>query len=265
MKASLSRMAICAMLVLAGTALDAQAAAFTNGGFESPMLDTNGGRYYHRGDSGLDGWTIGGSDGLMLLVNDTTGYGIGGPLEGRQFLIFDTGDWPNGMTISQTFDTRPGHRYVLRFNVGKLGASPDPMQATAAVTASDGAVLGIITASSPPAWAWGPTRTLRFTATTSLSTLTFEDTSVNTTNGDLVLDNVSVELQRPLATIAVSSVDVCWSSFTNTLYQVQYQSDSTTNLWTDLGAPVPGNGSTVCITDSARGDARRNYRVRELP
>jgi len=63
--------------------------------------------------------------------------------------------------------------------------------------------------------------------------------------------------------IQVSTVDVCWDSKTNKTYQVQYRSELTTNLWTDLGSPVPGNGSTICVTEPVEGRAQRFYRVVE--
>ncbi len=69
----------------------------------------------------------------------------------------------------------------------------------------------------------------------------------------------------PPLTIEVSQVRVCWDSETNALYQVQYRSDLTTNLWTDLGEALPGTGTTMCILDAVLGEERRYYRVVETP
>ena len=68
----------------------------------------------------------------------------------------------------------------------------------------------------------------------------------------------------PPLTIHLSYIDVCWSSRTDKTYQVQYRSSLTTNIWTDLGAPIPGNGFTNCITDSL-ASPQRIYRVMVLP
>lgn len=69
-----------------------------------------------------------------------------------------------------------------------------------------------------------------------------------------------------LLSIRVSQVELCWPSTSNTLYQVQYRSDLTTNLWTDLGAPVQGNGSTNCVYDAVvRGQPKRFYRFVTIP
>jgi hypothetical protein len=65
-----------------------------------------------------------------------------------------------------------------------------------------------------------------------------------------------------MMSIRVSQVEVCWTTRTNQPYQVQYSSELTTNLWTDLGAPIQGNGSTNCIFDPVLpGEPRRYYRV----
>jgi len=69
----------------------------------------------------------------------------------------------------------------------------------------------------------------------------------------------------PQLSIAVSCIDLCWNSISNKTYQVQYRSDLTTNMWTNLGAPVLSTGPATCVTDSVRGQERRFYRVFELP
>jgi hypothetical protein len=79
----------------------------------------------------------------------------------------------------------------------------------------------------------------------------------------LELDAFSVP-RAPYVTIAVACVDVCWNSLTNRMYQVQYRSDLTTNMWANLGAPSQGNGTTNCITETVRGEPQRYYRVQEL-
>ncbi len=64
------------------------------------------------------------------------------------------------------------------------------------------------------------------------------------------------------ASIRVSQVEVCWLSLTNNLYQVQYKSALTTNLWTDLGLPRQGTDATICVSDSVPfGEPQRFYRV----
>jgi sugar lactone lactonase YvrE len=66
-------------------------------------------------------------------------------------------------------------------------------------------------------------------------------------------------------TVRVSQVEVCWNSRTNKTYQVQYRSNLTMHLWTDLGAALPGTGATRCVLDAVLGQERRFYRVVETP
>ena len=70
----------------------------------------------------------------------------------------------------------------------------------------------------------------------------------------------------PVASLRVSQVEFCWTSRSNRTYQVQYRSALTTNLWTNFGGPVPGNGTTNCVTEPVLpGEPQRYYRVEELP
>jgi len=70
----------------------------------------------------------------------------------------------------------------------------------------------------------------------------------------------------PVVSIRLSQVEVCWTCYSNRMYQVQYRSTLTTNNWTDLGSPIQGNGTRNCITDAILADQpQRYYRVVELP
>lgn len=75
-----------------------------------------------------------------------------------------------------------------------------------------------------------------------------------------------VAVLMPVAAIRVSEVEVCWDSVSNRNYQVQYRSTLTANVWTDLGPPVAGNGSSNCLTDKVPlGRPERYYRVLTRP
>jgi hypothetical protein len=66
----------------------------------------------------------------------------------------------------------------------------------------------------------------------------------------------------PTASIRVSQVEVCWSTATNQVYQVQYRSTLTTNNWLNLSGPRSGDGTTNCVTDDVLpGQPQRFYRV----
>jgi len=66
-------------------------------------------------------------------------------------------------------------------------------------------------------------------------------------------------------TVKVACLDICWNSKTNKAYQIQYKSNLTADVWTDLGLPIPGNGTINCITDSVSGIEKRYYQVVEQP
>lgn len=71
-----------------------------------------------------------------------------------------------------------------------------------------------------------------------------------------------VAILMPTVTIRVSEVELCFQTALNRTYQVQYISALTSNKWIDLGRPVAGTGSAVCITTQVTADEpRRYYRV----
>jgi hypothetical protein len=72
---------------------------------------------------------------------------------------------------------------------------------------------------------------------------------------------------RPLeSAVEVSEVRVCWYAATNTTYQLQYRSSVTTNLWVDLGSPIPGDDSRKCVNDPVNpAQPHRFYQVVALP
>lgn len=65
-----------------------------------------------------------------------------------------------------------------------------------------------------------------------------------------------------LLSVRASQVELCWDTFTNKIYQLEYKSSLTTNEWLPLGAPFQGNGSRFCTNDPvAAGTPQRFYRV----
>ncbi|HEX7541965.1 MAG TPA: LamG-like jellyroll fold domain-containing protein [Anaerolineales bacterium] len=61
------------------------------------------------------------------------------------------------------------------------------------------------------------------------------------------------------------SIQLCWDAQSNAVYQVEFLSSLSTNAWTSLRLPIPGNGAANCIMDSVLGPPTRFYRVRVLP
>ncbi len=79
------------------------------------------------------------------------------------------------------------------------------------------------------------------------------------------IDNCKIIVRnKPVATID-RAVRICWPSFSNCVYQVQWRNSLNTNVWNDLGSPVPGNGSTNCVFDAINDQQSIFYRVVPLP
>jgi len=70
----------------------------------------------------------------------------------------------------------------------------------------------------------------------------------------------------PTLSVRVSEVEFCWPAASHQTYQVQFRSAATTNLWTNLGVPVVGDGSVHCVQDKVvAGVPERFYRVALSP
>ncbi len=81
---------------------------------------------------------------------------------------------------------------------------------------------------------------------------------------DFALDDFSftkVGVSRhPISTLH-RAVEIRWPSVSNEFYQIQWAARVDTNTWHDFGTPIPGNGSTSSVFDSAETSAQRYYRV----
>lgn len=74
-----------------------------------------------------------------------------------------------------------------------------------------------------------------------------------------------VEIEPFRLTIQVDTVAIEWDSVSNTVYQLQYRSPLSGNVWLNLGSATTGTGSRVVVYDSVLGDPRRQYRVEVVP
>lgn len=77
---------------------------------------------------------------------------------------------------------------------------------------------------------------------------------------------IEIRHQQPELSIRVSEIELSWFAENGTSYQIQYQSALTTNLWMNLGAPIPGTGSTAHASDRVPAEEpRRLYRITVSP
>ena len=63
----------------------------------------------------------------------------------------------------------------------------------------------------------------------------------------------------PELSTRVSQIEICWTSYSNSLYQVQYRSGFTTNMWPALRDPVLATNGTTCIYDAVLPEQPQRY------
>lgn len=93
-----------------------------------------------------------------------------------------------------------------------------------------------------------------------------------TGNGDALASRENTEFPIPelvveftpatSLTIRVSQVELCWGTAANTVYQLEYRSQLTTNAWLPLGGKIHGDGLPFCTNDTVViGQPQKFYRL----
>lgn len=85
-------------------------------------------------------------------------------------------------------------------------------------------------------------------------------------NGNFVLTELQVHIDRTSFGFRAEvhrAVEICWPSRVNKTYQVVWASVAAPGVWTNLGAPIRGTGSELCVFDSTKGQDRKFYRILE--
>lgn len=204
------------------------AAAFTNGGFESPLAGTAapgdaaglGGGFANQADSiDLDtqanymtGWTfLPSGSGHKVGLYDGNFFGkFGGAtaaVDGTQYLAFNFFDnVPLDDAIEQTFDTVIGTKYRIEYSVGRADFNGTTTPAFDVTLTSNGGTLGDLaskTTTNPVDASW-LTDSVIFTATTTSTTVRFTDASIgDSVSSDSLLDAVSLTVVPEPASLAL--------------------------------------------------------------
>ena len=83
------------------------------------------------------------------------------------------------------------------------------------------------------------------------------------------LDDVSVTLiPAPIfqSTAATSgSISLTWSAMSGVTYQLQYTTNLSTLVWTNLGPPTTATGGSISTSDVTTSNPQRFYRVVVAP
>lgn len=89
-------------------------------------------------------------------------------------------------------------------------------------------------------------------------TVTLTECSWNSANGPGTITLV-VRPDVERLTISVSEVEIGWYSLTNAIYQVQYRSEFTSNIWTSVGSPIPGTGARLCLRQTVNAEEPKRF------
>ncbi len=239
---------------LFGVVVVGGAAPLVNGGFESPVLQPRSALYPESGSTALVGWSIEG--GRLTLVRGL----VTSPKEGNQFIVFNDGDTPSGVSIKQSITTVPGRRYKITYSVGRTG--PGVGDGNVSVVTSVRSQSADVLAQAmvvPTGEGFGPVRELDFIATSGSSTLQFSDSSAATVSIDLLLDAVSVLefpviLQQPQALVVMTGESATLSVEASGVPMPSYQ-------WLKNGTPIAGATSRTLHFSSAAAATAGSYSV----
>ena len=148
---------------------------------------------------GSAAWTFTGS----AAVSTNTNYGT---TDGAQLAHFNFGQQPVGGISSQSFATTVGQTYILTFDAGAFSfVNQDEQRMQVTVQGNSTLLSEAISVSAPGNGTHYISQSFVFVADSSITTLSFQDTSLTTLNVDLLLDNVRVTLPPPLQLTAASS------------------------------------------------------------
>jgi len=175
----------------------AQANLLVDGSFENTentfVGDGNSVDELTSGSSVIPGWTTT-NDTDTAWIKDGNPYGISAA-DGQFFLDFtgysDSGTYGG---VTQTFATTVGANYAVTFDLGYGGDSSEFGGPVSVLVAAGGTSKSFTSGSGSPNPAVWDSETFDFTATSTMTQLTF--TGLSTTGGDYIgLDDVAVEGQ----------------------------------------------------------------------
>lgn len=229
-----------------------------NGSFETPVLGPAEPRAIPANE--MTPWQT--TDSIFELWSDGFASGPSGPTysaDGRQNL--EILGQTNSATVSQSIPTEQGKTYIFSFY-----HTPRPGVDSTLTVRVDSQVVGTFNEIGVGLtnFHWLRFRT-NFSASGNSATISFSDSAESATAGTH-LDGVSVVLLLRHLDIRVSQVDLYWPSLASEIYQVQYRSSLTSNIWLDLFPPVQGNNTTNHVFDTVPfGEPQRFYRFITVP
>ena len=200
----MNNLAACSFGLALLSAAAAHAAPFQNGSIESgTLVNTASFDELHIGSTAITGWTVLGPAGVDYIEN----YWVSA--DGLRSLDLVGCDRAGGGQggVEQTFDTVPGAIYQVTFSMaGNFGNTPAIKSLLVSAAGQSAAHTFDTTGKSSVAMGW-ESRYFTFAATSTSTTLRFENTSNGSTCAGAAIDNVVVGL-RP----AVPVQDAAWGA-----------------------------------------------------
>ncbi|MES2659022.1 MAG: kelch repeat-containing protein [Verrucomicrobiota bacterium] len=134
-------------------------------------------------EDGYDGWTFSGHQSIQSAAPYIATDGI-------RLVSFNDGNRAPGGVLSQTFPTLPGESYQLTFDMGVLAFNSSQQKLGVELSGASSIVSQAFTISPLGSRFRWESKSLRFMADSSTTTLVFRDLSTATVSVDLTLDHV---------------------------------------------------------------------------
>ncbi len=194
------------------------------------------------------------NSGYIAFGDHTSGSGY--------MMLVDGATVPGKVVWFQTVQTTPGT--VYRFS--GWATSAGPTSPAVLQFSINGHQVGTDFLLNTNAGHWQEFAALWNSGTNAAALLSITDTNLLYVGNDFALDDLSftVYTNSPVPVSIYPAVELAWNSQSNQLYQVQYSTDLDPNLWSDLGAPIQGNGTVNQVLDSTRDGPKKYYRVLPL-
>ncbi|HTY86705.1 MAG TPA: hypothetical protein VMB80_04510 [Candidatus Acidoferrum sp.] len=191
-----------------------------------------------------------------LFVDHTTGAGL--------MALFDGYPTSDKVAWSETVNISPGMDYLF----SGWAASADPFNPATLRFLINGSPSSADLSLPASAGVWTNFAVAWNSGTNLTATLAIVDLSTVSYGNDFALDDLAFVSLQPVLAIrqtGAKAFELSWKTQTNINYQLQWTSPlNSSNDWQNLGAPVPGNGSTNYMTDVPSAQTTKFYRLEVL-